>query len=258
MRRTFTELARRAWCRARRLPRGRGAPTPADSVRLPFRGRPGCRSPSARAPHPRERRAPEGPRAPPRSTARRLQRCSARAVAPPGPGGRQEEEEGQEDPGRRAPSQRPARGPASGPAHLRPGRQERGPERQVSQKFPCVRCHGGRHLKQETRRGERASETAGGREGGEEAGPGGPRARPRARAGSGGTRLCPRGEHLAAVPGPVLCPRALREPPSPGPTLAPSSPLAFRGPLGFSLYYSGILLFWSKNKHRALCSRGSN
>lgn len=71
------------------------------------------------------------------------------------------------------PSALPA-APATRPAHLRPGRQERGSERQVSQKFPGLRCHGGRHLKQETRRGGaglRADKGGGGKE----EGGGGPR-----------------------------------------------------------------------------------
>lgn len=51
--------------------------------------------------------------------------------------------------------------PAQEPAHLGPSRQERGPERQVSQKFPGLSCHGGRHLNQETRRGERDGSRAG-------------------------------------------------------------------------------------------------
>lgn len=144
-------------------------------------------------------------------------------------------EEGQEDPGRQQPCQPPTRGPASEPAHLRPGRQEPGPQRQVSQKFLGLRRHGGRHLNQESLHGgggQRVRSGKGGRGGG---GPGRAALGPApARAGcwclcrvlGGRDAAAPVGERLAAVPEPVPGPRALPKSPSPG---SPSSLLAFRG-----------------------------
>lgn len=131
-------------------------------------GSPGSRRPAAPRPT-RERRMQGSLVRLGRCRARRLERCSTRAAA-------HRCHEG--DRWRRRRSRRTRAGgraaPATRSAHLRPGRQERGSERQVSQKFPGLRCHGGRHLKQETRRGGaglRADKGGGGKE----EGGGGPR-----------------------------------------------------------------------------------
>lgn len=104
-----------------------------------------------------------------RSTARPLHRCGAAATAHPVPGrGGQKGTEG---------DQRLLEAPTKGSAHLGPGRQERGPERQVSQKFPGLRSHGGRHLIQEASEGTLTGCRRGGR-GLEEEGRGKGRGRP--------------------------------------------------------------------------------
>lgn len=82
---------------------------------------------------------------------------------------------------------------ATGRAHLGPGRQQRGPEHQVSQKFPGLRCCRGRHLKQETRRGEAKCARAGRRH---EGGEGRARPAPRAPLSAPPTRFSP-------APGPL-------------------------------------------------------
>lgn len=120
-------------------------------------------------------------------------RVASRGAAPAPPRPRRQEGRGGGEEGGGA--------PAAGRAHLRPGRQQRGPKHQVSQKFPGLRCCGGRHLNQETRRGgaqcARAAEV-----GREEA---------RGRRGAG-----PTGPHRA----PPCAPPSLRpsaRPPAPGP-----------------------------------------
>lgn len=95
-------------------------------------------------------------------------------MAPRRPRTRYQEEEGRR--GRKG-TNGCSRPPPKGSAHLGPGRQERGPERQVSQKFPGLRSHGGRHLIQETSKGILTGCRQGGR-GLEEEGRGKGRGRP--------------------------------------------------------------------------------
>lgn len=219
-----------------------------------------------RGPHPSGGcRVPRAPRA--------LQSASSQEVrhlSSPAPGARRETggETGTGAPGQAGAqlSALPA-APGTRPAHLSPGREERGLERQVSQKFPGLRCHGGRHLKQETRRGRARLRADKGGEGREEGG-GGPRgpspsARTRPLPSSAGRG--PRAAGCDRVRGAStwarfhgLCPACGRCCPTlRAPNTYSKFTLAFRS-LVTSLCYPRMQLFLSKNGSRAPQSWGLN
>lgn len=186
------------------------------------------------------RRRSSGPPAP--GDSRAAPRLGPRAAAPlgpgPGPGPRRAEVRVPRAPGRSAAPPGQEEGTRSGarqrPAHLRPGRQEPGPERQVSQQRP--RGRRGRHLSRNgergagRRRGGRAAAWGGGGEAARPAGgPAGPFVPPPRPGPAHTARPRPHGTAPPRGPAPATCPARGAKAPRVGEPRAP--PLGPRRPV---------------------------